>query len=116
MDPTQERELVFSVENRSPVKDAFHFQRLAHALNAAGRYVLQYAVSPPVPGAPGPLSLDIAILVSPGAPARLRLGGEGAAVAALRPVAFGGSCLGWDGGWRLLRLGAGRWNDRARCC
>lgn len=39
-------ELVLEVENKTPLRDAFQFARLADGLRAAGRYVLEYELGP----------------------------------------------------------------------
>jgi hypothetical protein len=91
-------EVVLSCENRTPIQETFHFQRLAGGLTRAGRYVLQFALAPALPaGAPavgggsesGAVVSAVAIVVSAGSPASFELSGEARAQAASRPVLLG---------------------------
>jgi hypothetical protein len=81
-------ELLLTVENRTPVKDAFQFARITDGLQRAGSYALEYTAVPAVPGKP-PLRLVVRLAVAPGPPCNFSLSGEGKAVAALKEVALG---------------------------
>lgn len=81
-------ELVLSVDNKTPNKDAFQFARLCDGLRAAGHYALEYVASPPIPGQP-PLRLVVPIVVGAGPPASLDVSGLGRAAAALKVLALG---------------------------
>lgn len=84
----QGAELLLTVENRTPVKDAFQFARITDGLQRAGSYALEYTAVPAVPGKP-PLRLVVRLAVAPGPPCSFSLSGEGKAVAALKEVALG---------------------------
>lgn len=53
--------------NRSAVNGSFQFSRIADQLSEPGTYILQFQLSPTLPGK-SPISLVTRIVVSPGGP------------------------------------------------
>ena len=81
-------ELLLSVENKTPIKEVYKFERVSDGLQCSGRYALEYVVTPAAPRQP-PLRTVVALAVAPGAPCSFSLSGEGKAVAALKELALG---------------------------
>ena len=77
-----------TLQNKTPVKDAFQFARISDGLHRAGSYALEFVMSPTPPGQQQ-LHAVVKLAVAPGPPCSFSLSGEGKAVAALKEIALG---------------------------
>lgn len=83
-----EAEVVLTAENKTPISDAFQFQRVADGLVRAGAYRLEYAVLPQLPGG-AQLRAAVGIIVVPGPAASCELQGEGRGLAQSKAMVLG---------------------------
>ena len=60
-------EVLLTVPNKNPVDGSFRFSRITEQLRDPGEYVLQFELTPALPGRP-PISLSTRIVVCPGEP------------------------------------------------
>lgn len=80
--------LIVAIENKTPIKETYYFQRISSGLKEAGRYVLEYILTPTVPGM-SPIRAAVELSVVAGIPSQVSLSGEAKSRAALRPVRLG---------------------------
>lgn len=59
--------MLLTVPNRAPTDGSYRFGRITEQLSEPGEYVLQYELSPALPGR-APISLVTRIVVCPGEP------------------------------------------------
>ena len=57
---------MLEVVNKTPVKDAFHFDRIRDGLHKAGRYILRFELTPALPSHPCQVAkLALEVLAGP---------------------------------------------------
>ena len=81
-------ELLLTVENKTPAKEAFQFARISDGLQRSGSYALEFVAAPAAPGQ-APLRAVVQLVVAPGPACSFNISGEGAAVAAVKDFALG---------------------------
>ena len=97
-------ELLLTVENKTPAKEAFQFARISDGLQRSGSYALEFVATPAAPGQ-APLRAVVQLEVAPGPACSFNISGEGAAVAAVKDFALGecvGGCLNAGSQQKLL--------------
>jgi hypothetical protein len=81
-------ELLLTVENKTPAKEAFQFARISDGLQRSSSYALEFVATPAAPGQ-APLRAVVRLAVAPGPACCFNISGEGAAVAAVKDFALG---------------------------